>query len=130
MGGTRICADCAPSFTVVGADMILGNVIQNSDWSFFYILLRDAYLCRLLTVSHGGRCGYVSSQLYSKFRLVISIFCCESHICADCAPSFTVVGADKFLHNITKMKIIHFRILSRDAYLCRLRTVFHGGRCG
>merc|ERR1712007_186788 len=47
-------------------------IIQNGH---FHILLRVAYLCRLFTVFHGGRCGYVSPQQYSSFRMVIFIFC-------------------------------------------------------
>merc|ERR1712147_353643 len=126
--GSHICADYAPSFTVVGADMFLRNNIRNSDWSFsysvesrifvpivhrlsrwsvricffsplflikiipFHILSGVAYLCRLLTVFHGGQCGYVS-------------------------PTVRIAVPDSSDRR------------PRVAYLCRLFTVFHGGRC-
>merc|ERR1712146_244200 len=110
----------------------------------FHILSGEAYLCRLFTVFHGGRCGYVSptdriavpdssdrrprnnirnSDWSFSYSVVSRVFVPIVHRLSRWSVRIC------FSSILFKIKIIRFHILSGEAHLCRLRTVFHGGRC-
>merc|ERR1712007_345781 len=98
MGGSHICADYSPSFTVVGADMFLRNNIHHSDWSFSYSVESRIFVPIVHRLSRWSVrvCFFSALFLIKIIRFHILL---GSHICADYSPSFTVVGADMFLRN-------------------------------
>merc|ERR1712007_255000 len=129
MGGSHICADYSPSFTVVGADMFLRQFGLPSPT--FRIGVPEPHICADYSPSFTvvGADMFLRNNIHhSDWSFSYSV---ESRVFVPIAHRLSRwLVRICFSSILFKIKIIRFHILSGEAYLCRLRTVFHGGRCG
>merc|ERR1712007_258150 len=129
MGGSHICADYSPSFTVVGADMFLRQF--GSPSPTVRIGVPESHICADCSPSFTvvGADMFLRNNIHhSEWSFSYSV---ESRIFVPIVHRLSRWSVRIcFSATIFIIQNGHFHILLRVAYLCRLFTVFHGGRCG